>query len=217
VSIFVSYASGRKRTFADILNSAVSVSALLFALILMSWSGRGIAGDEAIAESGSDSNWEEVNQVLEIPQACTKDGVVMACEEYASRGPGDSSSTTDDDEDDESIETARPGRPNTFDEDSTSAVPVDKDSEWGTVSDYQNEAIASVPSGFAVVTGGFPNNNIPMLPPSAYPLPPMSSPLTPAARPPLSPGGPWMTPPSMTTWGRPAGSPMMPSSAFRMR
>ena len=171
-----------------------------------------IAADPA---ASPDDDWERVSpdpdssgQVLEIPPAtCTRDGVSVACED----GDGDGSATAG-------------GGPPTFDDDAASNdQPPYSPDEVGTLDDYVNGGVYAVPYGLPAglaMTRGPINGSLRQLPPFAYTVPPgagMSAPLTPAARPPLSPGGPWMTPPSMMTMGRPAGSPMATGPAtFRL-
>jgi hypothetical protein len=158
-----------------------------------------------------DSDWERVapdtdssGQVLELPQAtCTRDGASVSC-------------------DDEDGSTASGGQPS-YDDDTASndQQPPYNPDEVGTLDDYVNGGVYPLPYGLPagmIATRGSLSSTPSPLPPSAYIVPPgasMSSPLTPAARPPLSPGGPWMTPPSMMT--APAGSPMATGPAsFRL-
>ena len=101
-----------------------------------------------------------------------------------------------------------PGAPPALDDDTANAAWPNQD--WGTLDDYQNEPGYGIPYGMSpygmTVAVGTMNRSLSPVPASAYV--PMSSPLTQAARPPLNPG-PWMTPPSMSAFSRPAGSPMM--------
>jgi hypothetical protein len=184
-------------------------AAAAFALMLTLGARATFAQD---AGPGPDSDWERTSpdgdsssQVLELPQAtCTQDGIAVSC-------------------DDDSGTTAS-GGPSSYDDDTASNdQPPYSPDEVGTLDDYVNGGVYPVPYGLPaglVVTRGPINGSLPQLPPFAYTVPPgagMSAPLTPAARPPLSPGGPWMTPPSMMTMGRPAGSPMATGPAtFRL-
>jgi hypothetical protein len=181
---------------------------------------RGALAQES-ADSGTsvDANWERSapdgsgpaldettetpEKVLEIPQApCTKDGAAVPCD--------DTNASNTDQDGNQTINAPQPGAPpDTFDENTASnAAPED---DWGTVNDYQSQQVYAVPYG---VYGTYPysvaNNGTAgmrsTVPSSAYA--PMSSPVTQAARPPLG-QGPWMTPPSMSQFSRPAGSPMM--------
>jgi len=150
-----------------------------------------------------DGDAESADKVLEIPQApCTKDGVSVAC--------ADTNPAGSDDDNDQAINAPSPGAPPpTLDEDTASSAAPD-DQDWGTVDDYQNQPAYGVPYAVypypTTVAGRM--NGPSQLPASA--LAPMSSPITQAARPPLNPG-PWMLSPSMSTFSRPAGSPMMMS------
>jgi hypothetical protein len=166
---------------------------------------------DASASGDSEANWVRVDsgaggesgdQVLEIPQ--------VACDEDPNSSPCDN-------DDDGTTGVAAAPRGN--DDDTASAGSPDSD--WGTADDYSNQPIYGVPYGYVVsrgpVYGNLPGN----LPPSRrspFPFPPMqtSSPITQAARPQLNPTGAWMTPPSMSQFSRPAGSPMA-SAPFRFR
>ena len=243
--VFLRRRSGQKHTYDNQIGSLIAVSMLTVALIFFGAARDSLAGDgdsvEVAADpsaaptltpdsSSPDSNWEEANQVLEIPQACSQDGVAVACDKRADASFNDSSSSGDDD-DEEDIETVGPVRTApTLDGDATSGDSAVAMQQYGGVDDYQNELaeapIMMPPTGWSVASSY----------PSAYPMNPnsrprmalmaarspwhwgpmpMSSPLTPAARPPLNPG-PWMSSPAMT-WGRPAGSLMvMPNMPFRM-
>jgi hypothetical protein len=164
------------------------------------------------ADSGTsvDANWERTgpaidgdaesaDKVLEIPQAaCTRDGVSVAC---AGTNPAGG------DDNDQAINAPSPGAPPpTLDEDTASSAAPD-DQDWGTADDYQNQPAYPVPYVVyqrPVTVAGTARIPSPV-PASAYA--PMSSPITQAAHPPLNPG-PWMLSPSMSAFGRPAGSPM---------
>lgn len=174
------------------------------------------ADSGAVADSGTsaDASWERsgpaidedaaaADKVLEIPQApCAKDPASAACAS-SDDGSGD---------DGEAINAPSPGAPPqpSFDDDTASNGATDPD--WGTVDEYQNQQVAVpyavYPYPYAVTTGIGTIRTPSSVPASAYA--PMSSPITQAAQPPLH-QGPWMTPPTMSAFGRPAGSPMMMS------
>lgn len=170
------------------------------------------AQDVEDSGAGADANWERTgpaidedadtaDKVLEIPQVtCAKDGASVPC---------DGANPDANDDDSQAINAPSPGAPPSFDDDTAGSAAPNQD--WGTVDDYQNEPGYGIPYGIAhygiTVASGTMNKPSP-LPASAYV--PMSSPLTQAAHPPLNPG-PWMTPPSMSQFSRPAGSPMAPT------
>ena len=174
------------------------------------------ADSGAVADSGTsvDAGWESTGpaidedaaaaeKVLEIPQApCAKDAASGPC------ASGDDGSGNDGD----AINAPSPGAPPqpSFDDDTASNGASDPN--WGTVDEYQNQQVAVpyavYPYPYAVTTGIGTIRTPSSVPASAYA--PMSSPITQAARPPLN-QGPWMTPSTMSAFGRPAGSPMMMS------
>ena len=164
-------------------------------------------------ESGTsvDANWESTgptidedaasaDKVLEIPQAkCDNDGTSAPCDASVADG---------NDDDGQSINAPQPGSPpQVYDDDTASTAAADDD--WGTVDDYQNQEVNAVPYAAYpypyVVAGPLTMNRPSPVPASAFA--PMSSPITQAATP-LN-HGPWMPRPSMSTFSRPAGSPMM--------
>lgn len=172
------------------------------------------------AESGTsvDANWTSVaptidaptidesaasaDKVLEIPQAaCNKDGAT---------GPCDDDTANADDDNDQAINAPQPGSPpQVYDDDTASSGAPDDN--WGDADDYQNQQVyAAVPYAvypYPYAVGAQQTTNRPSpVPASAYA--PMSSPITQAALPPLH-QGPWMNPPTMSAFARPAGSPMM--------
>jgi hypothetical protein len=176
------------------------------------------ADSDAVADSGTsvDASWdrsgpaidedaESADEVLEIPQAtCPKDGAPASC---------DSSSDDDSDDDDgQAINAPSPGAPPTvFDDDTASSGAPDPD--WGSVDDYQNQQVyagpySSYPYPYSITVAVPQRLNRPSQV-SASAFAPMSSPITQAAQPPLN-QGPWMNPPTMSAFSRPAGSPMMP-------
>jgi hypothetical protein len=179
------------------------------------------AQDAADSGAGDDANWVKVEpteaagptidedaasaeKVLEIPQAkCSGDDDDSdACNGAAPAG-------SDSSDNDQSINAPSPGAPpQTYDEDAYNQP----DADWGNVDEYQNQQAYSVPY---VVVYPYPTGVIrPVRRPSQTPpstFTPMSSPLTQAARPPLN-QGPWMTPPTMSAFSRPAGGPMVMSA-----
>ena len=168
-----------------------------------------------VSGTSVDANWESsgptidenaasADEVLEIPQAkCDNDGTSAPCDAPAAAG---------NDDNDQAINAPSPGSPpQVYDDDTASNAAPDED--WGTADDYQNQQVYAAPyaaySYPYAVTAPLTMNRPSPVPASAYvPMNPMSSPVTQAARPPLS-QGPWMTPPSMSAFNRPAGSPMM--------
>jgi hypothetical protein len=171
------------------------------------------ADSSAVADSGNsvDTSWERsgpaidedaetADKVLEIPQAtCPKDGAPAPC---------DSSSDDDSDDDSQAINAPSPGAPPAvFDDDTASSGAPDQD--WGTVDEYQNQQVyEGYPYPYPITVAVPQSLNRPSQA-SASAFEPMSSPITQAARPPLN-QGPWMNPPTMSAFSRPAGSPMMP-------
>lgn len=222
----------RRRTLGRRVKPVALGLFALFALITLAGAHAGFAQDDPASGSDSGANWERVDpdlpspdltaesaeKVLEIPQAaCVQDGVSIPCDERISV----SNSPGDDNVNDDAIPQASgglsPASSPTLDDDTASAAPIGSDSDWGTADDNANQPIYGFPNAMAqygsVASGGPIYRNpaeVPVPPSMAFPFPPMamSSPLTPAARPPLSPVGPWMTPPSMMMLSRPAGSPM---------
>ena len=172
----------------------------------------------ASTSGDSDTNWvrvdsgpggESSDQVLEIPQAACDDASVPCDDESGNSSTGD----------DDGIPTygGSPASPQSFDDDTASAGTADSD--WGNANDYLNQPIYGVPYGY-VAPGGSINGNLPPSQRSPFPFSPMStsSPITQAAQPSLNPNGAWMTPPSMSQFSRPAGSPMAsaPFRSFRL-
>ena len=148
-----------------------------------------------------DEDAETADKVLEIPQvACAKDGVSVPC---------DGGSDEDADDDGQAINAPSPGAPPTLDDDTADARLAQ--SGLGHArrlperASLRDSIRGMSPYGMTVAVGTM-NRSLSPVPASAYV--PMSSPLTQAARPPLNPG-PWMTPPSMSAFSHPAGSPMM--------
>ena len=148
-----------------------------------------------------DEDAASAEKVLEIPQAaCNKDDPTAPC---------DTSTASADDPNDQTINAPQPGAPpSVYDDDTASSGSPDSD--WGDADDYQNQQVSAIPYAaypYAYGVNVARTNNVPSpVPASAYA--PMSSPITQAALPPLH-QGPWMNPPTMSAFGRPAGSPMM--------
>jgi hypothetical protein len=173
------------------------------------------AQEEATSGTSVDADWDRAaptiddsassaDKVLEIPQAtCNKDDPSAPC---------DTSAANPDDPNDQAINAPQPGSPPpVLDDDTASSGSSDPD--WGDATDYQNQQVYAAPYAYPYAYGygvGVARNANPQspVPASAYAPAPMSSPLTQAARPSLNPG-PWMNPPTMSAFSRPAGSPMM--------
>lgn len=190
----------------------------LFALIAIAQARGAFAQDADSSDPGAgwvrvdpdapaDSPGEDSSgAVLEIPQAtCTPGDATTPCDAAGTASSGD----PEDADQPIAVGGPPPASPQTFDDDTANAAPAGPDSDWGSPYDYANQS----PYGFGyatttygtVVAGapGYPNTST-----SPFSHMAMSSPLTSPARPPLYPGGPWMTPPSMMSMNRPAGSPM---------
>ena len=174
-----------------------------------------IAFSQEAPESGTsvDANWDSTgptiddnaasaDKVLEIPQAtCNNDGL---------RFPATRRLPSGDDPDDQTINAPQPGSP----PQSTMTTPpaAARQMRIGARGRLSESAglCGAVRRIMLTVRGRRPAHD------ESDPRPfprlrislPMSSPLTQAARPPLS-QGPWMNPPTMSAFGRPAGSPMM--------
>jgi hypothetical protein len=187
----------------------VRLSAAL-ALILFIGARPAFAQDAADSGTSTDASWERTgpsldedaesaDKVLEIPQAsCNKEGASVEC-------------PSTDEDGNQTVYAPSPGAPPaTMDDDTADSDLPNED--WGTISEYQDQPSYAIPYGMAAygvtATGGASGYRSP-LPASAYVPMTTSSPLTQAARPPLNPG-PWMLQPSMSAFGRPAGSPMAP-------
>jgi hypothetical protein len=172
-----------------------------------------LAQDDADSGTSDDANWENAeptsppidesaasaDKVLEIPQAkCANDDPTAPCDGADANNDGTRN--------DQTINAPSPGAPpQTFDDDTAYTAP---DADWGTVDDYQNQQVYDGP----YVIYPYPTSVIGTLHrPSQLPsstFAPIGSPLTQAARPPLN-QGPWMMPPTMSAFARPAGSPMI--------
>ncbi len=193
------------------------IVAIFAALAMTVFVNARFAFAQEAAESGTsvDADWDRTaptiddsassaDKVLEIPQAtCDKDDPSAPC---------DTSAANPNDPNDQAINAPQPGSPPpVLDDDTASSGSSDPD--WGDATDYQNQQVYAAPYAYPYAYGygvGVARNVDPRspVPASAYIPAPMSSPLTQAARPPLS-QGPWMNPPTMSAFGRPAGSPMM--------
>ena len=151
-----------------------------------------------------DVNAASAEKVLEIPQAkgCnSNDDPTAPCD-----GADADSGGTDTDQ---TINAPSPGGPpQTYDGDTAYNTP---DPDWGTVDDYQNQQVENGPYVIYAYPGGAIGTLQRPTQVSASGFSPMSSPLTQAARPPLNQGA-WMLRPTMSTFARPAGSPMMMSA-----
>jgi hypothetical protein len=186
------------------------ITAIFAALAMTMFVNARAAFSQDAAESGTsvDANWERVDngptidedaasaeKVLEIPQA--------KCSNDDESGPCDANASNDQNADDDgAINAPSPGAPpQTFDENTASTA---QDPDWGSVDEYQNQQAYNVPYAiYPYPTTAYGALRRPsQVPPSGY----VSGPLTQAARPPLN-QGPWMTPPTMSTFSRPAGSP----------
>jgi hypothetical protein len=176
--------------------------------------------EEATSGTSVDADWDRTaptiddsassaDEVLEIPQAtCDKDDPSAPCATSAAKP---------DDPNDEAINAPQPGSPPPVLDDDTSASAA-TDPDWGDATDYQNQQVYAAPYAYPYAYGygvGVVRNVNPQSPVPASAYAPMSSPITQAARPSLNPG-PWLNPPTLSAFSRPAGSPMigMASSPF---
>jgi hypothetical protein len=172
------------------------------------------AQEDPVSGTSVDANWDRTgppidedaasaDKVLEIPQAsCTSSDTSVPCDDSTT-------AANDNDPDDQTINAPQPGSPpSVYDDDTASSGAPEPD--WGDAADYQNQQVYAIP--YAVYPYAYGVNvarasNGPASV-SASGFAPMSSPITQAARPPLN-QGPWMNPPTMSAFGRPAGNPMM--------
>jgi hypothetical protein len=163
---------------------------------------------EASAEPSGppiDASAASAEKVLEIPQAkCSdsNDQPTAPCD-----GTDANKAATDDDQ---SLNAPSPGAPPG--DDTAYAAP---EPDWGTVDDYQNQQVDNGPYVIYPYPGGVVGTLQRPTQVSSSGFVAMSSPLTQAARPPLN-QGPWMIPPTMSTFARPAGSPMMRPTGHMM-
>ncbi len=172
--------------------TAAGWAAIFAALTMLVGAAPSYCGDD----SNTDTDWEQVNQVLEIPQACTKDGIVISCDESLSNTgqvPGQAAGSTNNSEETETASTGSSRTEQGYD-------TPDVTSELGSVDDYENQEIEEMP-----VYAGMPMGGYGLRPSPAYATPslgPSIPTLAPAwTRPPFG-TGPWMIPPS--TMIRPA-------------
>jgi hypothetical protein len=164
-------------------------AALLAGVLLLAVpaAARAESDDSASASLG----WETVNQVLEIPQVCAKDGVIVTCKQPQSEIPSDDAAAA-------GTDGSSPGDSST--EEVSSVDDSEGDPAWGTLQDYENQAVASGPVAAYVPAG--PGAT---LPPAAYavpirpiaPLRPMTAPVRLGIFGPAT--SPWMSPPRMAT------------------
>ena len=104
-----------------------------------------------------------------------------------------------------------------YDDDTASSGAPDPD--WGDATDYQNQQVYAAPYAYPYRlrrVGARAQRESAIAGSRVCISLPMSSPITQAARPPLNPG-PWMNPPTMSAFGRPAGSPMMGMASQSVR
>jgi hypothetical protein len=164
------------------------------------------AGARAESDAGTSpsAGWETVNQVLEIPQVCAQDGVIVTCKQpEPEMSPADGAASDADG--------SSPGDSST--EEVSSVDDSDGDPAWGTLQDYENQAVASGPAAAYVPAGRGA-----MLPPPAYPVavrpiapsPSMAAPVRLSIFGPAT--SPWMSSPRIATG--PAAMPLgMPGRA----
>jgi hypothetical protein len=179
----------------------LAASLVAGALLLAAPAGARAESDDSASPS---AGWETVNQVLEIPQVCAKDGVVVTCKQPESEmAPADGAAA--------GADGASPGDSST--EEVSSVDDSDGDRAWGTLQDYENQAVASGPAAAYVPAG--PGAT---LPPSAYAVPirpiapmrPMTGPRRLTIFGPVT--SPWMSSPRIATG--PAAMPLgMPGRA----
>jgi hypothetical protein len=167
-------------------------SIAILALTIVVGAAPAYCGDAPVSEDG---DWEPVNQVLEIPQACTRDGVVISCDQGASNtGQVPEQSAASGADNSGGTETASTGGSHGDGDYNVPEISPD----WGSVEDYENQEIEEAPIYAGVPAGGYA-----WRPPSyaAPNLAPVMPRLTPAwTRPPFG-SGPWMIPPSATMMG----------------
>jgi hypothetical protein len=180
-------------------------AAVVAALTLVVAPGVARADDAPIAERG---DWEPVNRVLEIPQACTRDGVVISCEQGSSNTEQVPDVSANGGSEASGGATTASAKPATGDDYNEPQISPD----WGSLDDYENQEIEEAPIYVGVPAGGYG------LHPPAYATPyvaPATTTLAPAwTRPPFG-SGPWMIPPSAMM--RPAPAPMIMRAPFPLR
>jgi hypothetical protein len=157
-------------------------------------------------ESPAAPDWESVNQVLEIPQVCTKDGVVVTCAPLGAGSAIYGGATA-------SADPSAAGDSSTEEVSSVDDSDSAGDPAWGTLQDYENQGVAGGP--IAIYTGPGMRGT---LPPSAYAVPARpiiirSMPTAPRVGIFGPPSSPWMLSPRMATG--PAAMPLtMPGRGF---
>ncbi|HVA76324.1 MAG TPA: hypothetical protein VNF27_00440 [Candidatus Binataceae bacterium] len=154
----------------------------------------------ARAEDPAPDDWEPAEQVLEIPQACIPDGVVMTCD---SPPPASASGTSvmidvPDGADPAADPSAQPTAADSANIDEASSDP-----SLGNLQDYENQGIVEAPIAPIYTAGaetvgpiGSSTYFVPAAPIVLRPIPPLA-----IARP-FGPG-PWMIPPRYNS--HPAG------------
>jgi hypothetical protein len=185
------------------IKSLEPLAAALLAGVLLFAAPAGAQAESDDAASAS-AGWETVNQVLEIPQVCARDGVVVTCKQpEREMSPADGAAA--------GADGSSPGDSST--EEVSSVDDSDGDPAWGTLQDYENQAVAGGPVAAYVPTG--PGAT---MPPAAYavplrsfaPLRPMSAPMRLSIFGPAT--SPWMSSPRIATG--PAAMPLgMPGRA----
>ena len=176
-----------------------------------------LAEDPPGPDSAIDS--DSPSQVLEIPQACTRDGVEIGCN-AAAAGTADPSAA------DSTVATAPSNGGDTTGVDEAAA-----DASWGTIQEYQNQfpadgaMVAGVPSWSGSMSSAayaavplYASPPVIMRPAYNPVFPPRTfAPAGPIAINPIMPARPWMAP-SVIQPFRPGGPmPGMASSPFRVR
>ncbi len=158
-------------------------------MLLISLSAPRIALAEDPAPAPDD--WELSEQVLEIPQACIPDGVVMTCDALA---PGDDSSSTAAVDGSASADPAADPSAVASSAGSSNTDEASSDPSLGNLQDYENQGIVEAPiapvytSGETIVPYGPSTYFVPAAPIVLVPVAPVT-----IARP--FGHGPWMIPP----------------------
>jgi hypothetical protein len=154
----------------------------------------------ARAEDPAPADWEPAEQVLEIPQACIPDGVVMTCDSPLPANASVSSAMIDIPGDGDPA--AEAGVASTA-PDSANIDEASSDPSLGNLQDYENQGIVEAPIAPIYTVGaetagpiGPSTYFVPAAPIVLRPIPPLA-----IARPFGS--GPWMIPPSYNS--HPAG------------
>jgi hypothetical protein len=203
----VKFAAGARIVVNNLVKSLGPFAITLFAGALVIGAPTGALAEARDFASVS-ADWDAVNQVLEIPQVCAKDGVVVTCKQ-----PDSDMSTVD------GAATGADGSSSA--DSSTEEVSSVDDSDgapaWGTLQDYENQQVASGP-----VAAYVPAGSGAALPLSAYVVPvrppaPLSPMVAPGRLRIFGPAtSPWMSPPRMATG--PAALPLtMPGRGLPFR